>query len=178
MDMRPDKNRYYLQIAKDASARSTCLKRRYGAVLVKDDHIISTGYNGAPRGDEDPADGSAAARSGLRLADCQAREIECHRGGPRRPHAGRGRGADEPRGFGGDRLEGSAGRRLHVRPGAGLVLASDGFLPFGDTVALAAQYGVTAIVQPGGSIRDEESIAKADELGITMLFTGVRHFKH
>ena len=56
----------------------------------------------------------------------------------------------------------------------GLVLASDGFLPFGDTVALAAQYGVTAIVQPGGSIRDEESIAKADELGITMLFTGVR----
>ena len=60
----------------------------------------------------------------------------------------------------------------------GLVLASDGFLPFGDTVELAAKYGVTAIVQPGGSIRDEESIQKADELGITMLFTGVRHFKH
>ena len=59
-----------------------------------------------------------------------------------------------------------------------LVLASDGFLPFGDTVELASRYGVTAIVQPGGSIRDEESIAKADELGITMLFTGVRHFKH
>ena len=59
-----------------------------------------------------------------------------------------------------------------------LVLASDGFLPFGDTVALAARYGVTAIVQPGGSIRDEESVTKADELGITMLFTGVRHFKH
>ena len=60
----------------------------------------------------------------------------------------------------------------------GLVLASDGFLPFGDTVALAAEYGVSAIVQPGGSIRDEESVQKADELGITMLFTGVRHFKH
>ena len=60
----------------------------------------------------------------------------------------------------------------------GLILASDGFLPFGDTVELAAKYGVKAIVQPGGSIRDEESIAKADELGITMLFTGVRHFKH
>ena len=60
----------------------------------------------------------------------------------------------------------------------GLVLASDGFLPFDDTVALAAQYGVTAIVQPGGSIRDEDSIAKADELGMTMLFTGIRHFKH
>ena len=61
---------------------------------------------------------------------------------------------------------------------SGLILASDGFLPFGDTVALAAQYGVAAIVQPGGSIRDEESIAEADKLGITMLFTGVRHFKH
>ena len=60
----------------------------------------------------------------------------------------------------------------------GLILASDGFLPFGDTVELASKYGVSAIVQPGGSIRDEESIAKADELGITMLFTGVRHFKH
>lgn len=60
----------------------------------------------------------------------------------------------------------------------GLVLASDGFLPFGDTVELAAQYGVKAIVQPGGSIRDEESIKVADEKGITMLFTGMRHFKH
>ncbi len=59
-----------------------------------------------------------------------------------------------------------------------LVLASDGFLPFDDTVALAAKYGVTAIVQPGGSIRDTDAIAKADELGITMIFTGVRHFKH
>lgn len=60
----------------------------------------------------------------------------------------------------------------------GLVLASDGFLPFGDTVELAAKYGVTAIVQPGGSIRDEDSIRVADEKGITMLFTGMRHFKH
>ena len=59
-----------------------------------------------------------------------------------------------------------------------LVLASDGFLPFDDTVALAAKYGVTAIVQPGGSIRDEDAIKKANELGITMLFTGMRHFKH
>ena len=60
----------------------------------------------------------------------------------------------------------------------GLVLASDGFLPFDDTVALAAQYGVTAIVQPGGSIRDTDAVAKANECGITMLMTGVRHFKH
>lgn len=61
---------------------------------------------------------------------------------------------------------------------SGLVLASDGFLPFDDTVELAAQYGVAAIVQPGGSIRDAECIAKANEKGIAMLFTGMRHFKH
>lgn len=60
----------------------------------------------------------------------------------------------------------------------GLVLASDGFFPFDDCVALAAKYGVAAIVQPGGSVRDEDSIRKANELGIAMLFTGERHFKH
>ena len=60
----------------------------------------------------------------------------------------------------------------------GLILASDGFLPFDDTVALAAQYGVTAIVQPGGSIRDNDCVVKANELGICMLMTGTRHFKH
>ncbi len=60
----------------------------------------------------------------------------------------------------------------------GLVLASDGFLPFDDTVELASKYGVVAIVQPGGSIRDEDAIKKANEKGIAMLFTGMRHFKH
>ena len=60
----------------------------------------------------------------------------------------------------------------------GLVLASDGFFPFDDCVTLAPEYGVTAIVQPGGSVRDEDSIRKADEKGIAMVFTGERHFKH
>lgn len=60
----------------------------------------------------------------------------------------------------------------------GIVLASDGFFPFDDCVTLAAERGVTAIVQPGGSVRDEDSIKKADEKQITMLFTGERHFKH
>ncbi|MBP5649813.1 MAG: bifunctional phosphoribosylaminoimidazolecarboxamide formyltransferase/IMP cyclohydrolase [Bacteroidales bacterium] len=77
---------------------------------------------------------------------------------------------------------GSAEIALNEAKAAGftenLILASDGFLPFDDTVVLASKYGVTAIVQPGGSIRDEDAIKKADELGITMLFTGVRHFKH
>jgi phosphoribosylaminoimidazolecarboxamide formyltransferase/IMP cyclohydrolase len=60
----------------------------------------------------------------------------------------------------------------------GLALASDGFFPFDDTVTLAAQYGVEAIVQPGGSVQDEASITKANELGIAMILTGMRHFKH
>ena len=60
----------------------------------------------------------------------------------------------------------------------GAVLASDAFFPFNDCVTAAAAAGVTAIIQPGGSMRDEESVKKANELGITMVFTGIRHFKH
>jgi phosphoribosylaminoimidazolecarboxamide formyltransferase/IMP cyclohydrolase len=60
----------------------------------------------------------------------------------------------------------------------GSVLASDAFFPFPDGVELAAQGGVTAIIQPGGSIRDEEAIKVADDHGLAMVFTGVRHFKH
>ncbi|WP_101773288.1 bifunctional phosphoribosylaminoimidazolecarboxamide formyltransferase/IMP cyclohydrolase [Peptostreptococcus faecalis] len=60
----------------------------------------------------------------------------------------------------------------------GAVLASDAFFPFDDCVRLAEKYGVKAVVQPGGSIKDEDSIKACDELGMTMVFTGVRHFKH
>ncbi len=60
----------------------------------------------------------------------------------------------------------------------GSVMASDAFFPFRDSVDSAAEAGVTAIIQPGGSIRDEEVIAAADEFGIAMVFTGMRHFRH
>ncbi|AST89794.1 MULTISPECIES: bifunctional phosphoribosylaminoimidazolecarboxamide formyltransferase/IMP cyclohydrolase [Sutcliffiella] len=60
----------------------------------------------------------------------------------------------------------------------GSALGSDAFFPMDDTVEAAAKAGVTAIIQPGGSIRDEDSIKKADEYGIAMVLTGVRHFKH
>lgn len=60
----------------------------------------------------------------------------------------------------------------------GAVLSSDAFFPFGDTVETAAKHGIAAIIQPGGSIRDEESIKAADEAGIAMVFTHIRHFKH
>ena len=60
----------------------------------------------------------------------------------------------------------------------GAVLASDAFFPFRDCVDLAATAGITAIVQPGGSIRDQESIDACNEQGVAMVTTGVRHFRH
>jgi phosphoribosylaminoimidazolecarboxamide formyltransferase/IMP cyclohydrolase len=60
----------------------------------------------------------------------------------------------------------------------GSVLASDAFFPFPDNIELAAEAGVTAIVQPGGSIRDSEVIEAANKSGLAMVFTGVRHFRH
>lgn len=60
----------------------------------------------------------------------------------------------------------------------GTVMASDAFLPFRDSVDLMGKAGVTAIIQPGGSIRDQEVIQAADEYGMALQFTGVRHFAH
>ena len=67
-----------------------------------------------------------------------------------------------------------------IQPGItkGAVLASDAFFPFDDCVEEAHKAGITAIIQPGGSIRDEDSIKKCNEYGITMIFTGMRHFRH
>jgi phosphoribosylaminoimidazolecarboxamide formyltransferase / IMP cyclohydrolase len=63
-------------------------------------------------------------------------------------------------------------------PVAGSVLASDAFFPFRDGIDEAARNGITAVIQPGGSVRDDEAIAAANEQGLAMVFTGVRHFKH
>ena len=60
----------------------------------------------------------------------------------------------------------------------GAVMASDAFFPFRDGVDAAAEAGITAVIQPGGSMRDGESIEAADEHGMAMVFTGVRHFRH
>ena len=61
---------------------------------------------------------------------------------------------------------------------AGSIVASDAFFPFPDGLIAAADAGATAAIQPGGSVRDEEVIAAADERGMAMIFTGVRHFRH
>ncbi|MEI9813444.1 MAG: bifunctional phosphoribosylaminoimidazolecarboxamide formyltransferase/IMP cyclohydrolase [Acidobacteriota bacterium] len=65
-----------------------------------------------------------------------------------------------------------------ILPLKGSIVASDAFFPFPDGVETAAQHGITAIIQPGGSVRDEDVIAAADRLGLAMVFTGVRHFRH
>jgi phosphoribosylaminoimidazolecarboxamide formyltransferase/IMP cyclohydrolase len=60
----------------------------------------------------------------------------------------------------------------------GSACASDAFFPFADGLIQAVEAGATAIIQPGGSVRDKEVIAAADEAGVAMAFTGVRHFRH
>jgi phosphoribosylaminoimidazolecarboxamide formyltransferase/IMP cyclohydrolase len=60
----------------------------------------------------------------------------------------------------------------------GSVVASDAFFPFADGLEVTIAAGATAVIQPGGSIRDEEVIAAADKAGVAMVFTGMRHFRH
>ena len=69
-------------------------------------------------------------------------------------------------------------QRISDSKAKGSVIASDAFFPFPDNIALAAQAGITAVIQPGGSIRDDEVIAEANKHGMAMLLTGVRHFRH
>ena len=117
----------------------------------------------------------------LRFAwrDLRAREVE-HRDLHRRAaDAGDRRRPDEPRRCGqrrGD--EGPRDRADQARPLAGSVAASDAFFPFRDGLDAVAAAGATAVVQPGGSVRDAEVIAAADEHGLAMVFTGRRHFRH
>ena len=74
-DERKSKIKYYLDIAKSVSERSTCLKRHYGAVIVKDDEIIATGYNGAPRGRENCCDIGSCLRIKMCIPSGQRYEI-------------------------------------------------------------------------------------------------------
>ena len=111
-------------------------------------------------------------RPAIRLAGVQARQEQRDRVGKGRHGGRRRRRADEPGRFG------AYGRAQGRRACKGAVLASDAFFPFRDNVDEAARAGVTAMVQPGGSMRDADSIPACDEHGLAMVFTGVRHFRH
>jgi phosphoribosylaminoimidazolecarboxamide formyltransferase/IMP cyclohydrolase len=65
-----------------------------------------------------------------------------------------------------------------ILPLAGCVVASDAFFPFPDGLEVVVSAGATAVIQPGGSVKDPDVIAAADRLGIAMVFTGMRHFRH
>ena len=67
---------------------------------------------------------------------------------------------------------------MPAAPTQGAVAASDAFFPFADGLQVIAEAGATAVIQPGGSVRDEEVIAAADKAGLAMVFTGMRHFRH
>ena len=123
------------------------------------------------------------ARLPVRLDRRQARQIERDRLCQGRRHRRHRRGPDEP-------PRQRAHRRDPAREEAaeangwpeprtvGSAVASDAFFPFADGLLAAAEAGATAVIQPGGSIRDDEVIAAADEAGLAMLFTGMRHFRH
>ncbi len=123
-----------------------------------------------------PADRAGGARPALRVARRGERQVERDRARARRGDDRHRRGADVAR-------RRVVPRRVTRRaqaghPTAGAVLASDAFFPFRDGVDHAAAAGVRAIVQPGGSVRDAEVIAAANEHGIAMVFTGTRLFRH
>jgi len=70
------------------------------------------------------------------------------------------------------------GAKKSVLPLAGSIVASDAFFPFPDGLEAAAHHGITAAIQPGGSVKDAEVIAAANRLGLAMVFSGFRHFRH
>ena len=123
--------------------------------------------------DETPADSRGVDRLAICVARMRPREVERRHLHRRRSDAGDRRRSDEPRRCGEGRGDES---RLDSLPAA--VAASDAFFPFRDGLDAIADAGATAVVQPGGSVRDAEVIAAADEHGLAMVFTGRRHFRH
>ena len=138
--------------------------------------------HGAEGGDQARTDRGRDARPDLRLPRCQAREVQHHRlcEGPR--HRRHRRGPDEPRRFRADRRAQGAGCGTELKLAEpltrGSAVASDAFFPFADGMLACIEAGATAVIQPGGSIRDDEVIKAADEHDIAMVFTGTRHFRH
>ena len=123
-----------------------------------------------------------SGRLPVRVDYCQTREIECDRLCQGRVTAGIGAGQMNRRDSA--RIAAIRAREAAEANGwleprtVGSAVASDAFFPFADGLLAAAEAGATAVIQPGGSIRDDEVIAAADQQGLAMLFTGMRHFRH
>ena len=167
------KNLRILLVKPTPSGRSKPeIRRISGGLLVQDADEIA----------EDPAEWSVVTEqrpTGEQLADLAfawkaAKHVKSNAIVLARNRAIVGMGAGQPNRLNSIHLAvRAAGERA-----AGCVLASDAFFPFADNVEMAAEAGVTAMVQPGGSIRDEDVVAAANRLGLSMVFSGVRHFRH
>ena len=127
-------------------------------------------------------DRAGTDRLPVRLDGRQARQVERDRLRQGRRDRGHRRRPDEPpRLRAHRRLEGHGAAEKRGWAAArtiGSAVASDAFFPFADGLLAAVEAGATAVIQPGGSIRDDEVIAAADEAGLAMVFTGMRHFRH
>jgi phosphoribosylaminoimidazolecarboxamide formyltransferase/IMP cyclohydrolase len=148
------------------------LRRIGGGLLVQNwdqDHGPATGYRVVSRRPPTDNEHRALAFAWLVCKHVKSNAIVLARG-------------TEVVGVGAGQMSRIDSTELAVRKAAGrekgAVLASDAFFPFRDNVDAAAKAGVSAIIQPGGSVRDEESVAAADEHGLAMVFTGTRHFRH
>ena len=145
-----------------------------GGLLVQDRDALRARARGHGGGHRPPADRGRVGRPAVRLGDVPPRAVERDRARPRRRDGGHRRRPDEPR-----RRRAPGGREGAARgPRAAWCMASDAFFPFADGPALAIEAGVRAIIQPGGSKRDDEVVAAADAAGVAMVLTGRRHFRH
>jgi phosphoribosylaminoimidazolecarboxamide formyltransferase/IMP cyclohydrolase len=148
-----------------AWAAACCCSRRQQRTAAAELKVVTK--QGAHR--------SSNGRPAVRLEGGQVRQEQRHRVLRRRHDAGRGRRPDEPHRLG-------AHRRIKAGTPAcrcsRLGVASDAFFPFRDGLDVVIDAGAACVIQPGGSMRDEEVIAAADERGVAMVFTGVRHFRH
>ena len=166
-----------------ARAARAELRSVLGGLLVQDRDVVSEAHEPWPHDGvrvvtRAAADGGGVAGAALRLAGLRAREVE-HRA-LRRGRQTLAIGAGQM-----SRVDAvkvavvkASGWATPAAPLAGTVAASDAFFPFRDGLDAVAAAGATAVVQPGGSMRDAEVIAAADEHGLAMVFTGRRHFRH
>lgn len=163
-----------LELPSEAIARASRqqLRSLLGGVLVQevdDQPVVEDGWRVVSARQPTPDE-----RDDLRFAWRLVRHVRSNAISVARAGQSLGIGAGQMNRVGSARLAlEAAGARAR-----GAVLASDGFFPFDDSVRLAASHGITAVIQPGGSVRDADSIAACDQLGLAMVLTGRRHFLH
>ncbi|HEY8519617.1 MAG TPA: bifunctional phosphoribosylaminoimidazolecarboxamide formyltransferase/IMP cyclohydrolase [Gammaproteobacteria bacterium] len=158
----------------DRAARALEARTLDGALLVQEQDVPPAGLELTPVTQRTPSD---SERADLEFAWRVVRFVKSNAIVFARDRATLGIGAGQPSRVMSVRIAALKAEEASL-PLDGAVMASDAFFPFRDGVDVAARYGIRAVVQPGGSLRDEEVIRAADEHGIAMVFTGMRHFRH